>query len=80
MHPSDGGQDVDSQGRVDRRRTLNRQLRIEFLVGAEESSQRSTGRSLTVEELRRIVLRRPGDLTAGWDAQGREDGHPDIPD
>ena len=44
------------------RRDLNRRLRIAFIAGAEERSQRELGRPLTADEFRRILARYPGDL------------------
>ena len=44
------------------RRDLNRRLRIAFIAGAEERSQRELGRPLTADELRRVLDRYPGDL------------------
>jgi hypothetical protein len=44
------------------RRELNRQLRIALLAGAEERSLERFGRSLTVEEMRRVIWAYPGDL------------------
>jgi hypothetical protein len=41
---------------------LNRRLRRAFLEGAEKQSRISSGRPLTVEELRRVLRRYPGDL------------------
>ena len=49
-------------GSTSRRRELNRRLRIAFLTGAEERSQRELGRPLTADELRRVLERYPGDL------------------
>ena len=45
-----------------RRRALNRRLRLAFIEGAEERSQRETGQPLTTAELRRVLRRYPGDL------------------
>ena len=45
-----------------RRRELNRKLRRAFVEGAEERSQRESGRGLTEDELRRVLRRYPGDL------------------
>jgi len=42
--------------------TLNRKLRLAFIAGAEERSRREVGRPLTADELRRVLLRYPGDL------------------
>jgi hypothetical protein len=41
---------------------LNRRLRLAFIRGAEERSRLEEGRALTVDELRRLVARYPGDL------------------
>jgi hypothetical protein len=41
---------------------LNRRLRLAFIRGAEERSGLEEGRALTVDELRRLVARYPGDL------------------
>jgi hypothetical protein len=41
---------------------LNRRLRQAYLAGAEEQSQEGEGRSLTAEELERVLWRYPGDL------------------
>jgi hypothetical protein len=46
----------------ERRHELNRQLRAEFIEGAEERSRKTHGRGLTEEELSRIIRRYPGDL------------------
>ena len=46
----------------DRFRELNRRLRIAFIAGAEEQSQREVGRGLTEQELERVLRRYPGDL------------------
>jgi hypothetical protein len=45
-----------------RRSELNRRLRLGFLQGAEERSQRVLGRPLTADELCRVLERYPGDL------------------
>ncbi len=44
-----------------RRLELNRKLRRAFLEGAEERSERESGRGLTEDELRRVMRRYPGD-------------------
>ena len=44
--------------------TLNRRLRLEFLVGAESDSRRRLSRGLTLEELERMLRRHPGDVGA----------------
>jgi len=44
---------------------LSCRLRLAFLEGAEEQSRGGTGRSLTVEELNRLVGRYPGDWLDG---------------
>jgi hypothetical protein len=46
----------------DRFRELNRRLRVAFIAGAEEQSQREAGRGLTEQELERVLRRYPGDL------------------
>jgi hypothetical protein len=45
-----------------RLRELNRRLRVAFIAGAEEQSQREAGRGLTEQELERVLRRYPGDL------------------
>lgn len=50
------------QTNQDRRRRLNERLRAEFIAGAEEDSRRRLGRSLTKEELERVLRRYPGDV------------------
>ena len=47
---------------AEHRHTLNRELRAAFLAGAEERSHREQGRGPTVEELRAVLERYPGDL------------------
>ena len=47
---------------TDRIRELNRRLRVAFIAGAEEQSQREAGRGLTEQELERVLRRYPGDL------------------
>ena len=56
--------DDGSRQRIERARRLelNRKLRRAFVEGAEERSQRESGRGLTEDELRRILRRYPGDL------------------
>ena len=49
-------------GSASRRSALNRRLRIAFIAGAEEQSQREAGRGLTEQELERVLRRYPGDL------------------
>jgi hypothetical protein len=49
-------------GSASRRSALNRRLRIAFIAGADERSQRELGRPLTADELRRVLDRYPGDL------------------
>jgi hypothetical protein len=49
-------------GSASRRGALNRRLRIAFIAGAEERSQRELGRPLNADELRRVLARYPGDL------------------
>jgi len=44
------------------RKRLAERLRAEFIAGAEEDSQRRLGRSLTKEELQRVLRRYPGDV------------------
>jgi hypothetical protein len=44
-----------------RRQRLRERLRAEFIAGAEEDSRRRLGRSLTAEELERVLRRYPGD-------------------
>jgi len=55
----DPSQPTDSS---DRFRELNRRLRVAFIAGAEEQSQREAGRGLTEQELERVLRRYPGDL------------------
>jgi hypothetical protein len=43
-------------------RELNLRLRVAFIAGAEEQSQREAGRGLTEQELERVLRRYPGDL------------------
>ncbi len=56
---------------------LNVRCRLEFLAAAEEEAQRRFGRSLTVEELERVLRRYPGDIGSRakplrpWEGQGR---------
>ena len=45
-----------------RRRELNRKLRLAFIAGSEERWQLDHGRPMTVDELRRVLRRYPGDL------------------
>ena len=52
-------QPTDSSNRF---RELNRRLRVAFIAGAEEQSQREAGRGLTEQELERVLRRYPGDL------------------
>ena len=47
---------------ADRRVELNRRLRLAFLQGSEERSRADHDRALTTEELKRVLLRYPGDL------------------
>ena len=49
-------------GGSNRFRELNRRLRVAFIAGAEEQSQREAGRGLTEQELERVLRRYPGDL------------------
>ena len=51
-----------STGTATSRQELNRRLRLAFIAGSEERSQRELGRGLTDVELRRILRRYPGDL------------------
>jgi hypothetical protein len=44
------------------RRRLNEWLRAEYVAGAEEEWRRRTGRSMTAEELERVLRRYPGDV------------------
>ena len=44
------------------RRDVNRRIRAAWLSGADEASRRLFGRGLTLEELRAIIARYPGDL------------------
>lgn len=44
------------------RRRLNVRLRMEWIAGAEEEWRRRTGRSMTAEELERVVRQYPGDV------------------
>ncbi len=46
----------------DRCERLRERLRAEFIAGAEEDSRRRLGRGLTVEELKRVLLRYPGEM------------------
>ncbi len=48
--------------RADRVAALNRRLRLAFLEGAEEQSQRALGRPLDANELKHIAERYPGDI------------------
>ena len=41
---------------------LNRRLRLAYLLGAEERSNREAGRGLTEAELQRVLAKYPGDL------------------
>jgi hypothetical protein len=50
-------------GSASRRSALNRRLRVAFIAGAEEQSQREAGRGLTEQELERVLRRYPGDLS-----------------
>ena len=50
------------QDEIERRRELNRQLRLAYVARAEE---RSRGRGLTDAELKRIIARYPGGLPEG---------------
>lgn len=45
----------------ERRRDLDRRLRLAFLEGAEQRSRDALGRGLTDDELRRIVRRFPAE-------------------
>jgi len=47
---------------MNRRRRLNERLRAEWIAGAEEEWRRRTGRSMTAEELERVLRRYPGDV------------------
>jgi len=47
----------------ERRARLSQRLRQAFLDGAEEDSRRRLGRGLTADELQRVLLRYPGDVT-----------------
>ena len=49
-------------GSGEKRRNLNQRLRMAFIAGAEDRSRSVVGRSLTDEELRRILVQYPGDL------------------
>jgi hypothetical protein len=51
----------------ERRERLNRRLRAAFLEGAEEDSRRRLYRGLTVEELKRVLRRHPGDVAERGD-------------
>ena len=65
MAASEGAGDgppVESERRAERRQALSRKFRAAFLAGAEEHSQRTTGRGLTTDEAQRIFRRYPGDL------------------
>ena len=44
------------------RKMLNRELRAEFIAGAEEQSNREKGRSLSKAEFQNVLARYPGDL------------------
>ena len=44
-----------------RRHRLNERLRAEFIAVAEEEWRRRTGRSMTAEEVERVLRRYPGD-------------------
>jgi hypothetical protein len=53
---------VEAEGALEGKRTRMRErLRQAYIAGAEEQSQESRGRSLTDEELDRVVKRYPGD-------------------
>ena len=47
---------------ADWQRRMNRRLRAEFIADTEEEWRRRTGRSMTSEELERVLLRYPGDV------------------
>jgi len=53
---------TDPEAAGTRRADLNRRLRLAFIAGAEERSWREHGRGLTADELRRVLVRYPGDL------------------
>jgi len=48
----------------DRRARLNQRLRQSFIEGAEADMRRVLGRGLTAEELGRVLLGYPGDISA----------------
>jgi hypothetical protein len=47
---------------ADWQRQMNLRLRAEFIAGAEEDWRQRTGRPMTVEELKRVLRRYPGDI------------------
>jgi hypothetical protein len=47
---------------AERRRELNRRLRLAFVAGAEARSRETVGRGLTADELRRVIERYAGDV------------------
>jgi hypothetical protein len=48
--------------RDQRRERLRERARAEFVTGAEDDHRRLTGRSMTTEELERVLRRFPGDV------------------
>jgi hypothetical protein len=68
--------DHEMQRLKDRRRALNVKLRAAFVAGAEEHSRETVGRSLTSEELTRVLRRYPGDVgQRGTAGPLPDDGH-----
>ena len=47
---------------LERRERLRERARAEFVAGAEDDHRRLTGRSMTTEELERVLRRFPGDV------------------
>jgi hypothetical protein len=47
---------------AEERRDLNQRQRLAFVAAAEDRSRSTIGRCLTDEELRRVLLRYPGDV------------------
>lgn len=55
--PAEGSKPVD-----ERRQSLRRRLRAEWIAGAEEQGRARRGRPMTAAELDRVLKRYPGDL------------------